>query len=119
MDINKKMYIVKSTRQGVEEPVERVVKSMIYNVGQILSGFYAGKTIHRYKLDNKEFPFEVDIMEGGVSDDIEGHGTGVGDLWNWTYHCSMFEGEARNWGRIEEERVKRKYKLKKKGAQQL
>jgi hypothetical protein len=109
MDINKKMYIVKSTRQGVEEPKEREVVSISEKVGQYTSGSRKDKYIDLYKLDTTEFPYEVDLVEDEISGEDEGYGTGVGDLWAWTYYYTKSLEDAWEYHKRQSEWVKEQY----------
>jgi len=56
-----KLYIVKSTRVGVEKPVERQVVEIIENIS-----FTGEERIpsDRYKLEGC-YPYGVDILRGG------------------------------------------------------
>lgn len=101
-----KLYIVKSTPDGVEKPVERQVEEIIENVS------FRGKErvpIDRYKLLKDVYPYEVDILRGETSNKDEGYGTGFGDLWSWSYFSSFSPEEAEKYYQEELIRVKNKY----------
>ena len=81
-----KLYVVKSSPEGVEKPVERQVVEIIENVA------FRGKErlpIDRYKLDDCGFPYEVDIIRDEISTKDDGYGSGFGDLWSWSYFSSL------------------------------
>lgn len=101
-----KLYIVKSTREGVDKPVERQVVEIIENVS------FRGKERipnDRYKLEG-EYPYEVDILRGETSSKDDGYGTGFGDLWCWTYFSSFSLEESEKHYQQELDRVKKYFK---------
>lgn len=102
-----KIYVVKSSREGVKKPVERQVEQIIENIG------WKGKErvpINRYKLEGDNGPYEVDIPIGEDSNKEDGYGSGFGDLWGWTYFSSFSKTDADEYYEKELERVKNKYK---------
>lgn len=100
-----KLYIVKSTRDGVEQPVEKQVIE-IKKSGIRLSP--TKKQIYKYIVEGS--PYEVNIVDGETSNMIEGYGTGFGDLWEWSYYSSFSKEDADAYYLEESERVKEKYK---------
>lgn len=100
-----KLYVVKSSPDGVEKPVERQVVEIIENVS------FKGKEripTDRYKLEGN-YPYEVDILRGQKSTKDDGYGTGYGDLWSWSYFSSFSIDEAEQYYQQELKRVKNKY----------
>lgn len=100
-----KLYIVKSSPEGVEKPVERQVVEIVENVA------FRGKErlpIDRYKLEGS-YPYEVDILRGETSGKVEGYGTGFGDLWAWGYFSSFSKEESEKYYKEEVQRVRDKY----------
>jgi hypothetical protein len=100
-----KLYIVKSTREGVEKPIERQVVEIIENVS------FRGNErtpIDRYKLEGC-YPDEVDILRGETSSKDDGYASGDGDLWCWCYFSSFSSEEAEKYYQQELERIKNKY----------
>lgn len=100
-----KLYIVKSTKNGVENIIEHQVVEIIENVS------YLGNErtpSDRYKLEDS-FPYEVDILRGETSKKCDGYGTGFGDLWEWSYFCSLSLDETQKYLEEETERIKNKY----------
>lgn len=98
----KNIYVFKSTREGVEKPVERKITNVIKGVS------FRGKEkvpVDRYKLDGDYYPYEVDIVRGETSTKDDGYGTGVGDLWSWSYFSSFSLDEAKKHYQKELERV--------------
>ena len=101
-----KLYIVKSTRCGVEQPVEKQVIE-IKNGGIRLSP--TKKQIYRYIIEGS--PYEVEIVDGETYNMNEGYGTGFGDLWEWSYYSSFSKEDADAYYLEELERIKEKYKI--------
>ena len=101
-----KLCIVKSSPEGVKKPVERQVVEIIENVA------FRGDErlpIDRYKLEN-EYPYEVDILRGENSTKEDGYGSGIGDLWGWSYFSSFSKEDADTYYYSELDRVQKKYK---------
>lgn len=85
-----KLYVVKSSPDGVEKPVEKQVVEIVENIA------FRGEErlpIDRYKLEGSYYPYEVDILRGETSSLLDGYGTGVGDLWCWSYFSSLSKDE--------------------------
>lgn len=104
-----KAWVVKSTRQGVELPVERQVIDVNENSGL---RHYSHKTVNlsKYLLDKVGgFPYEAIIEIGEKSTGIEGHNTGFGDLWAWTYYVTLDNQDAIEYYAKELKRVTKKY----------
>jgi len=100
-----KLYVVKSSPEGVEKPVERQVVEVIENVS------FRGKErlpSDRYKLEDI-YPYEVDILRGETSNKDDGYGSGCGDLWAWSYYSSFSMKDAEKYYEEEFMRVKTKY----------
>jgi hypothetical protein len=101
-----KLYIVKSSPEGVKKPVERQVVEIIENVA------FRGDEmlpIDRYRLE-KEYPYEVDILRGENSTKEDGYGSGIGDLWGWSYFSSFSKEDTERYYCSEVNRVQEKYK---------
>lgn len=90
------LHIVHSTREGVS-----LTTQSVWNIEK-------GTTRKRYLLNDA--PFEVDIIVGETSSEDSGHGTGIGDLWSWSYFSFLNEDEAKEKYRLESIRVAEKYK---------
>lgn len=102
------LYIVKSTRDGVNEPIERQVVDI--KEGVAFRG--SEKLIYdRYILDEKSYPYEVDILRGNSSSKDDGYASGCGDLWVWSYFSSFDKEEAYKYYDEECLRVKNKYHI--------
>lgn len=106
-----KLYIVKSTREGVDPPVERQVIDIVEDVsfsiyvdGQILD---KRTPSDRYVLD--EFPHDVDILRGETFRKNDEYCSGVGDTWMWSYFYSLSLEEAEKYFKEESVRVQREY----------
>jgi len=100
-----KLYVVKSSPDGVEKPVERQVVEIIENVA--LRG-EERLPIDRYKLEGG-YPYEVDILRGETSSKNDGYGTGFGDLWAWSYFSSFSKDDIEKYYEEELLRVQNKY----------
>lgn len=101
------MYVVKSTREGVDEPVARKVVDIKLNAGKKIYS-KTTKTYNKYILE-EGFPDEVDINHGDISGSEEGHGSGFGDLWSWTYFLTTSKTVADSYFIRETKRVNEKY----------
>ena len=100
-----KLYVVKSSPDGVEKPVERQVVEIIENVA------FSGKErlpIDRYKLEGG-YPYDVDILRGETSSKDDGYRTGFGDLWCWSYFSSFSKGDIDKYYEEELLRIQNKY----------
>src|ERR1035437_2005065 len=80
------IYTFKSDRKGVSEIKESLVyeKNTSPRGRQLLNHELSVVT---FKL--KESPFEVNMRGNEVVSTYEGHGSGCGDLWEWTYFASL------------------------------
>jgi hypothetical protein len=87
-----KIYIVKSDREGVYEPIENQVVDIKNGVSIDCS---TKLKKNRYLIENK--PYEIDIEENKNSCLIEGYGTGFCDLLEWSYYCSFSKDDAYNY----------------------
>ena len=91
-----KMYVVHSCRNGVDKPVEYQVTDIEIN-----------ENSSKYKIDHYPYEVIIEYKESSVID--EGYGTGIGDLWDWTYFCSLSKEDADKWYDCELKRVIDKY----------
>lgn len=100
-----KLYVVKSSPKGVEMPIERQVVEIVKGVE-----FRGEKRliVDRYKLEN-EYPYEVDIVRGESSTQKDGYGSGIGDLWDWSYFSTFSKEESYKYYDLELTRVKERY----------
>lgn len=96
-----KMYVVKSTREGVSE-----INTRFVNEVQEFENHY------KYLLDKSDYPFEVRIDKGKNFYIDDGYGTGVGDLWYWTYFSSTDEDLCKKFAAMELNRINTEYKKK-------
>ena len=103
------MYVVKSSPEGVDKAFERQVIEIKENVGVTRK---ANDNTHyhydTYKLE-EGFPYEIDIINGETSGKDHGYGTGIGDMWAWSYFCSLSKEEADKYYEKELIRVTNKY----------
>lgn len=91
-----KIWVVKSTREGVDVPIECQVKQI--------------DNVSNYKRHIiSESPYEIDIENGKVESINEGFGTGFGDLWAWTYYSTLSKEDADKYYLTELDRVTNKY----------
>lgn len=100
-----KLYVVKSSPDGVETTVQKQVVEIIKNVA------FRGEEripIDRYKLEDG-YPYEVDILRGETSTKDDGYGTGFGDLWCWSYFSSFSKNDSEKYYEQELLRVQNKY----------
>jgi hypothetical protein len=100
-----KLYVVKSSPDGVEKPIERQVVEIEENVA------FRGKErlpIDRYKVENG-YPYEIDFLRGENTTKENGYGSGIGDLWGWSYFSTFSEEEAKMYYNLELSRVQKKY----------
>lgn len=103
-----KLYIVKSTRKGVSEPIGVEILDMVESVAFRIKNDLK-IPIDRYILGEVS-PYAVDIMRGRSSSKDEGYGSGVGDTWSWTYFSSFSLEEANDYYKKELERIENTYK---------
>ena len=107
-----KMYVVESGRTGVELPVERQIIEIIER--NMSRTYYSGNkprevNILEYILDDKTYPYDIEIEEGKIFASENGFASGVGDLWVWTYYSTLSLEDAREYYEKELERVTEKY----------
>ena len=81
LQVTPKLYFVKSTREGVDIPLEIQVTNIIKNAYSVTYEF-------------EEYPCSVTIKNNETSSIEEGHGTGVGDLWSWSYYYTLSLDDA-------------------------
>jgi hypothetical protein len=108
-----KMWIVKSTRKGVELPIEVQVSKIKENNGSC--SWYEGKNfvtkpITKYYLEDYLFD-SVGIVEGKEYELQVGSGSGCGDLWEWSYYCTLSKELAFKYFEKELEIITDKYIL--------
>lgn len=108
-----KIYIVHSTPEGVDEPIEKQVIEIIENDCKLLSS-QEPTPIDKYVIDNDKFPFESYIVRGEISNSEDGFGTGFGDLWCWRYYTTLSKDDADKYYIEEQTRINEKYKKYKK-----
>jgi hypothetical protein len=103
-----KVWVVKSTPEGVELPIERQVVEIKLNIS---TRHYNSKEIqlNRYVLDKVSYPFEVDIENDSLSSSDYGYGSGFGDLWAWTYYTTLSKEDADEYYVKELKRITSKY----------
>lgn len=100
------MYIVKSTREGVESLERQTVeisKESLTKSGNCTEW----KQKYKYKFD--ESPYETEITDGENSSLNEGHGSGFGDLWEWSYYCTLSKDDADQYAEKELQRITKTY----------
>lgn len=100
-----KLYVVKSSPEGVEKPVERQVVEIKENIG------FRGDErlpIDRYKVEDG-YPYDVDFLRGENSSKEDGYGSGIGDLWGWSYFSTFSKEDAEIYYNLELDRVQKKY----------
>lgn len=104
------VWVVKSTRDGVSLPIERKVyeirpiKRTVF--GNDWSRVENGECL---RLDGAGFPYEVDMWNCKNSGSDSGYGSGLGDLWVWTYTTFKSKFSALRYYKEEGIRVKNKY----------
>lgn len=115
------MYIVFSDRKGVSEVrVKQVTELKKANrKGWRSSG--EEFTISDYKLEpvtedvkqyppiKNDYPYEVGIVDGEISYEDRGISSGFGDLWQWTYYCSLDKEDVEKYREKEIEIINKKY----------
>lgn len=100
-----KIWVVKSDRNGVNNPIEYQVNRIVETVGKRNE-----KTINRYIIS--ESPYEIDIIVGESETIDSGFGTGCGDLWAWSYYSSFSKADCDSYYKKELKRVNDKYNSK-------
>jgi len=108
------MYVVYSDRDGVKDVQEFQIIELNPRIGNGESEGIGKYTYSRYVIDNTEFPYEIDIIDGEDSSIEEGYGTGTGDLWSWTYYFALNKEDAEEYFKKERVRVQKKYPSNKK-----
>lgn len=105
------IWIVKSSvEDGVSEPYECKTKDIKEsNYRRSDENFHLKEVkAFKYILVNHKYPFEVRIDEGELSRTDEGFGSGCGDLWVWTYYCSLSKEDAQAYYEKEKKRLAEK-----------
>lgn len=100
------MYIVKSTREGVELIQEAQVVEIKENSFRQIStdGVFIGDS---YLIET--FPYEAKIRFGEKAYTHTGYGSGFGDLWQWSYFCCLDKTVAEEYFITETNRITEKY----------
>lgn len=101
-----KIWVVKSERTGVSTPCELQVVEIVEGVAWRIDREERIRT-DRYKVEHS--PYEIDIEYSKKSTSIHGYGTGLGDLWGWTYYCTFSKEDANIYYVNEISRVSKKY----------
>lgn len=99
-----KIWMVKSDRTGVSKPHESQVVNIIEGIA------FRGEErtrIDRYQVE--ETPYNIDIVNLEKSTSIDGYGSGIGDLWSWTYYCTFSKEDADTYYEKELYRITEKY----------
>jgi DNA-directed RNA polymerase subunit H (RpoH/RPB5) len=109
-----KMYIVKSDRTGIDSPIEVQVNDIKENLIQKRYFDNKWEEIPYKKYIFDQYPYEIDIELDKISNVETGYSTGFGDLWEWSYFCTLSKEEADKYYIEEFERVKNKYLVDKK-----
>lgn len=107
------MWIVKSTRKGVDLPIEVEVSKIEENNGNC--SWYEGKTLVTKPM-TKYYLVDylsgcVRIVEGKGYEHEVGCGSGCDDLWEWSYYYTLSKELAFEYFEKELERVTDKYIL--------
>lgn len=108
------MYVVHSSREGVDKPLEKPVTAIKVDAGWSFfrkkdgSNLEEKVSLTKYSMEGG-FPYEILIPVGQKSSKEEGHGSGFGDLWSWTYFCTLSKDEALEYYKVESKRVQDKY----------
>lgn len=106
-----KVWIVKSTREGVSDIMERQISDIKFGHSWRKSSGEK-KTLDRYFILEDEFPNSFDLVHGENSTTEDGYGSGMGDLWSWTYFISLSKEESLRWRVSEIARIEEKYQPK-------
>ena len=72
------MYVVKNTPYAITEPIPRQITKIV----QMINGI-------KYLLAGDSYPFEVTIEDGQQSFQEDEYGSGIGNLWAWTYFSTL------------------------------
>jgi hypothetical protein len=102
-----KIYVIKSSRTGVESPKERQICEIQDNYGT-RTYMDGSKNLNKY-ITKDDFPYEMIIEEGEISGIEAGYGTGMGDLWAWSYYYTFSKDDAYDYFEKESIRVSEKY----------
>lgn len=106
------MYVVRSSRKGVGKPEEKPVIEIKIDASWSFSRKKDGSeekvSLTKYSMEG-DFPHEIFIPVGQKSSKEEGYGSGFGDLWSWTYFCTLSKDEAFEYYKEESKRVQEKY----------
>jgi hypothetical protein len=104
------VWVVKSTREGVLLPVERQVDE-IKPIKRTRYGDDGQVVEHGecFCLDGVGFPYEVDMWNRESSGSEDGCGSGIGDLWVWTYATFKYKFSALRYYKKESSRINKKY----------
>ena len=94
------MYIVRSTRKGVEMFERQTVE-------KIPNGLVNSMVINNFRFD--ESPYEGNIIDGKAYSIEDGYGSGFGDLWEWRYLYSIDKQLADDYAVTELERITKTY----------
>lgn len=101
-----KMWVIYSDRHDIEKPKEISIKEIMLNHAHV-NYEHIQKSLTRYMFDVS--PYEIDIVEGDISASADGYGSGFGDLWAWTYYCTLSKEDADIYYEKELKRVTDKY----------
>ena len=78
--------------------MERQISDIKFGYSWIMRGSSREKeTLDRYFILENGFPNKFDLVRGESSTTEDGHGSGMGDLWSWTYFISLSKEEALKW----------------------
>lgn len=72
------MYVVKRTQNGTIELLPRQIAFQLQTSNGV-----------KYLLDGSSYPFEVTIEDGQKSFQEDEYGSGIGNLWAWTYFSTL------------------------------
>lgn len=103
------MFSFESTRKGVSE----IKEALIWDIKQVTSRYKDGNNewaeyiVDHYKLN--ESPYNPCIRRGETVGSKEGHGSGFGDLWAWTWFSSLDKSELEKARQKEIQRIAKKY----------
>ena len=100
------MYVVKSTPKGVERFERQIIE---INKGRLIkrSNNTEWKESFRYKFN--EPPYEIELTDDETSSIIDGFGSGFGDLWEWSFYCTLSKEDADQYAKMELQRVTEYY----------
>jgi hypothetical protein len=108
---NGTLWVIKSTRNSVnlyELPVWEITDGYGETTWHDLSGNITRRATRRtYKLG--QFPYEIDVYDDTNVGENHGYGTGIGDLWSWSYLVTPDKAIALKMYEDEKLRVQTKY----------